>query len=95
MTAKEKLELITKLYLSRTEIIALMDLSDKRNAANKIIKKMKDEIESQLSASGKILPDSNHFPTDLVLKYLKDYGITKQQLIANAKIEIAMNKGEL
>lgn len=90
LSAREKAEICSKLFISAVEIRKVLDL--KEGTGNKVIHEIRDYINAELDKKGKRLPDRKHYPTDLVFKYLKNYGITKQQIINNAKVEMALLK---
>lgn len=89
LTAREKVTICSKQFISAVEIKNVLDL--KEGTGNKVIHEIREFINLELEKRGKKLPDAKHFPTDLVFKYLKNYGITKQQIVSNAKIEIALS----
>ena len=89
ISAREKVEICSKTFISAVEIRKVLDL--KEGTGNKVIHEIRDYINTELDKKGKKLPDRKHFPTDLVFKYLKNYGITRQQIINNAKVESALS----
>ena len=88
ISAREKAEICSKMFISAVEIRKVLDL--KEGTGNKLVHEIRDFINSELDKKGKKLPDRKHYPTDLVFKYLKNFGITKQQIINNAKTETAL-----
>lgn len=89
LTARQKAAICSKLFISAVEIKNVLDL--KEATGNRVIHEIRDFINYELEKKGKKLPDTKHFPTDLVFKYLKNFGITKQQIVSNAKIEIVLS----
>ena len=89
LTSRQKATICSKLFISAMEIKNVLDL--KEATGNKVIHEIRAFINCELEKRGKKLPDTKHFPTDLVFKYLKMFGITKQQIINNAKVEIALD----
>jgi hypothetical protein len=49
-----------------------------------MFKEIKLKIKNDLAKKGKRLPDSDHVPLNLVLDYLKDFGITRKSVLATA-----------
>ena len=50
-----------------------------------MFKEIKLKIKKDLAEKGKRLPDSDHVPLNLVLDYLKDYGITRKSVLTTAE----------
>ena len=88
LTAREKAAICSKIFISAVEIKNILDL--KEGTGNKVIHEIRKYVNSELEKRGKKLPDSKHYPTDLVFKYLRSFGITKQQIISNAKTELVL-----
>ena len=86
-TNQEKQQILLKLNITRNDISKLTDL--KYHVANQIFSIIKASIEAKLKKEDinfKFFNDK-YIPTNLALPYLKKYGVEKEIIIENARIE--------
>ena len=86
-TNQEKQKILLKLNITRQDISKLTDL--KYHTANQIFSTIKTSIENKLKKediSFKFFNDK-YIPTNLALPYLKKYGVEKEIIFENARIE--------
>ena len=84
---QEKQKILLKLNITRKDIAILTDL--KYHTANQIFSIIKTSIETKLKKEDinfKFFNDK-YIPTNLALPYLKKYGVEKEIIIENARIE--------
>lgn len=80
---KESLDALKKQFIRQEDFYKL--LGRKCEQHRLMFMTIKEEIKKDLQVKGKCLPDSRHLPIGLVFDYLKDYGITRETILENAR----------
>ena len=80
---KDSAEVLKKQFIRQEDFFKLIGRKSEEN--RKMYIEIKKEIKKHLEARGKCLPDAHHLPIGLVLDYLKDYGITREAILENAR----------
>ena len=82
--AKESAKVLKKQFIDQSDFFKL--LGRKCESHQKMYIEIKECIKKDLESKSKSLPDSRHLPLGLVLEYLKDYGITRESILASASL---------
>lgn len=80
---KESIKILKKHWINQKDFYVL--IGKENESIRQLFIAMKEQIKKDLSDKGKLLPDNRHLPIGLVLDYLKDYGITRESILENAK----------
>ena len=80
---KESVEILKKQFILQEDFYKLVGRKCVGN--QKMFNEIKESIKKDLKEKGKSLPDSRHLPIGLVFDYLKDYGITREAILENAR----------
>ena len=80
---KESAAILKKQFIRQEDFFIL--IGRKCEEHRKMYIEIKKCIKKDLEEKGKSLPDSRHLPIGLVLDYLKDYGITRESILENAR----------
>ena len=78
----ESKDILKKSFINLTDFYILLGKQCERNRL--MFKEIKLKIKNDLAEKGKRLPSSDHVPLNLVLDYLKDFGITRKSVLATA-----------
>ena len=78
----ESKDILKKSFINLTDFYILLGKQCEQNRL--MFKEIKLKINNDLAEKGKRLPDSDHVPLNLVLDYLKDFGITRKSVLATA-----------
>ena len=78
----ESKDILKKSFINLTDFYILLGKQCERNRL--MFKEIKLKIKNDLAEKGKRLPSSDHVPLNLVLYYLKDFGITRKSVLATA-----------
>lgn len=79
----ESKDILKKPFINLTDFYKLMGKQCEQYRL--MFKEIKLKIKKDLAEKGKRLPDSDHVPLNLVLDYLKDYGITRKSVLTTAE----------
>ena len=80
---KESVNVLKKQFIHQEDFYKLLGRKCEQHRLMYI--EIKNEIKKDLQAKNKSLPDSRHLPIGLVFDYLKDYGITREAILENAR----------
>lgn len=80
---KDSMKILKKTFINQEEFFVLIGKKTENN--RQMFLRIREEIKKDLNSKGKRLPDTRHLPLGLVLDYLKDYGITRETILDNAK----------
>ena len=80
---KDSMKILKKTFINQEEFFVLIGKKTENN--RQMFLQIREEIKKDLNSKGKRLPDTRHLPLGLVLDYLKDYGITRETILDNAK----------
>lgn len=81
---KESVKILKKQFINQTEFFVL--IGKKSEAHQKLFNQIKECIKKDLEKMNKSLPDKRHLPLGLVLKYLEDYGVTRESILESASL---------
>lgn len=78
----ESKDILKKSFINLTDFYILLGKQCEQNRL--MFKEIKLKIKNDLAKKGKRLPDSDYVPLNLVLDYLKDFGITRKSVLITA-----------
>lgn len=88
---KQKMEVLTKIFIKRSDIQVLTGLKT-YSQINDLFCDIQRQVKEKLSREQKILPHKDLVPLDLALDYLKVYGVSKKKIYEDYERIIKMQQ---
>lgn len=81
---EESKNVLKKSFINLSDFYILLGKQCEQN--RQMFKEIKQQIKKDLAEKGKRLPDSDYVPLNLVLDYLRDFGITRKSILTTAEV---------